>query len=121
PRVKGLVVATALGVVLILMQMALMLPVDSNVRFYGYMTVGLPLLHIAAFILAVPMLMLIALAVSRPLSLVLRLPAGVLRRSVAATPYRNGFTAGALMVGVSLLVATWGTGQGLLDDWVGGM
>src|SRR5204862_7549478 len=49
----------------------------------------------------------------------LRLPRGMLRRSILTTPFRNGFTAGALMVGIAILVANWSEALTLLNDWIG--
>jgi putative ABC transport system permease protein len=51
--------------------------------------------------------------------MLLRLPRGMLDRSVLATPYRNGFTAGSLMVGIAILVSTWSNMTSLLKDWLG--
>lgn len=118
PRITGLALACVLGVALVVVQLVLMLISDSDTRFYSYAIVGLPALHIGYFILAVPVLMLIATGCGGALSALLRLPRGMLSRTVIATPYRNGFTAGALMVGISMLVSTWGGGTALLNGWV---
>ncbi|MFG0285865.1 MAG: ABC transporter permease [Phycisphaerales bacterium JB039] len=46
------------------------------------------------------------------------LPRKLLVRSVLATPYRFGFTAGAMMAGLALMVALWTNGSAMLRDWL---
>jgi putative ABC transport system permease protein len=46
------------------------------------------------------------------------LPRGLLRKSILATPYRFGFTAGALMGGLALMVAVWTQGGSAVRDWI---
>jgi putative ABC transport system permease protein len=59
--------------------------------------------------------------VAAPLSALLRLPPHMLRRSVQATPFRFGFTAGAMMAGLALMVGIWTEGGAFLRDWLGKM
>jgi putative ABC transport system permease protein len=40
---------------------------------------------------------------------------------VLATPYRFGFTAGAMMMGLALLVAIWTNGRSVVEDWLKGL
>ncbi len=47
------------------------------------------------------------------------LPRNLLRRTIAATPYRYGFTAGAMMSGLALMVGIWTQGDAILKDWLG--
>jgi putative ABC transport system permease protein len=42
----------------------------------------------------------------------------VLDRTIAATPYRHGFTAGAMMGGLALMVSIWTNGGAILRDWL---
>lgn len=117
-RWSALVWCGVLGLTLIALQLGLLLLPDASDRFYAYAYAGLPTLHIGYFILAVPMVVAVAMALGPLITRVLRLPQGVVQRSVIATPFRHGFTAGALMVGVAILVSTWSNMTSLLDDWV---
>jgi putative ABC transport system permease protein len=119
PRVANFVVCTIGGFILIGVQLALMAPGDATDRFYAYAYAGLPALLLGYFVLAIPLLVIVACLLGPPLAAALRLPAGMLGRSVLATPFRHGFTAGALMVGIALLVVTWASMTSLLEDWVG--
>jgi len=49
----------------------------------------------------------------------LRVPRSLLVSTVSAAPYRNGFTAGALMVGLGIMTSTWTNGSAFLDRWLG--
>ncbi len=118
-RAMPVIICTVIALALIGVQLALLLPGDVEMRFYGYVYAGLPLVHVGYFMLAVPLLMLVAVVVGKPLAMALRLPQGMLSNSVLSTPFRNGFTAGALMVGISVLVSTWAGGHALLHDWIG--
>lgn len=118
-RALPVMVCTCIALLLIAVQLVLLTPDDVETRFYSYVYLGLPLVHIGYFMLAVPLLMLVAVLVGRPLALLLRLPSSMLTNSLLATPFRNGFTAGALMVGISVLVSTWAGGHALLHDWLG--
>lgn len=121
-RAAAVVTCTFIGLCLVAVQLALLLPENVETRFYGYAYIGLPIVHVGYFLLAVPILMAVAALLGRPLAILLRLPSGgrdMLTNSILATPFRNGFTAGALMVGISVLVSTWAGGQALLHDWLG--
>lgn len=121
-RMLPIAVCTALGLCLVAVQLVLLLPDDVDTRFYGYAYVGLPIVHVGYFLLAVPLVMLVAKLLGRPMAIMLGLPSGsrdMLTNSILATPFRNGFTAGALMVGISVLVSTWAGGHALLHDWLG--
>ncbi|MHC5004488.1 MAG: ABC transporter permease [Planctomycetota bacterium] len=118
PSWRSVIACTAIGAALVGLQLGLLTIADVDQRFWAYAYVGLPSLYIAYFLLSVPLTVAVARAVAPLLSAVLRLPRGMLWGSVQATPLRHGFTAGALMVGMSLLVATWAEANGLLDDWV---
>jgi putative ABC transport system permease protein len=118
-RRVGIVLTALLGLALIGMQLILLLPDSHDIVFFSYVYVGLPAVHIGYFILAVPMLVLLVMILSKPVSRLLALPADMLGQSARSTPYRNGFTAGALMVGISILVSTWSGGQSLVKDWLG--
>jgi len=117
-RKRSFVYTAIVAVVCLSAQIALLvLPNDPNVRFYAYAWAGMPLLYVGYFFTAVLVLLGLTMVLHRPLSALLRLPAGMLGRSVLTTPFRNGFTAGALMVGIGVLVSTWSNTTSLINDW----
>ncbi len=93
-------------------------PRDGQLIFWAYATCGLPLVFIGYFLLGTPVVLLVSRALSPMLSRVLRLPTGILHRSIASTPYRNGLTAGALMTGVSIMTVIWTNGGAVMRDWL---
>jgi putative ABC transport system permease protein len=95
---------------------ALLLPESRDTRFWLYAFGGLPLLHVAWFLLSVPILGIVARLASPVLERALGLPRGLLAASVARMPWRLGFTAGALMVAVSILVSTRSNGDAIIRD-----
>lgn len=96
-------------------------PGQGQVLFWGYVFVGLPCLFAGYFLLGVPATWLVTRVTAGPISRLLGLPPSVLRRSVHATPFRFGFTAGAMMAGLALMVAIWTEGGAFLRDWLGKM
>jgi putative ABC transport system permease protein len=107
PSRFGLLVCLGLGLSLIGVHHLLQLTPDAGSKYFRYAFVGLPLLFVGCFILAVPLVRLSAVVLSRPLAAMLRLPADLLRGSIRGAPYRHGFTGGALMIGMALLVSSW--------------
>ncbi|KAA0215575.1 MAG: ABC transporter permease [Leptolyngbya sp. PLA3] len=95
------------------------LPSNGQVVFWGYATTGLPAMFLGYFLLGVPMVLLVVWVLAPALSRVLGLPKELLGRTMRATPYRYGFTAGAMMGGLALMVAIWTNGGGFLRDWLG--
>lgn len=95
------------------------LPSDGQVVFWGYATTGLPAMFVGYFLLGVPMVMLSVWLLAPALSRLLGLPRELLGRTMRATPYRYGLTAGAMMGGLALMVALWTNGGGFLRDWIG--
>lgn len=118
-RARSIIIAFALGLAFLIAQVALFQIPDSSRRFLYYAYVGLPALHAGYFILAVPVIVVVSFVIAPLIERLLRLPRGMLKRSVLGTPFRNGFTAGALMVGIAILVSTWSNATSLLDDWLG--
>ncbi|MEY3021442.1 MAG: hypothetical protein RIS86_640 [Planctomycetota bacterium] len=94
----------------------LLLPSDRDARFWLYAFLGLPLLHAAWFLLSVPATLLAGRVLAPAIGRLLGLPAGLLAGSVARMPWRLGFTAGALMVAVSILVSTRSNGEAIIDN-----
>ncbi len=116
---KWVVLALVGGVVLPLVSVAILtLPRSSAVVFWGHVTAGLPALLTGWFLLAVPVTWVIGRALSPVLSKVLALPPHLLSRTIRATPFRHGFTAGAMMIGLSMMVAIWTNGRAVLRDWL---
>ncbi|MCW5763416.1 MAG: FtsX-like permease family protein [Phycisphaeraceae bacterium] len=93
-------------------------PDDGQFIFWMYATFGLPVMFIGYFLLGVPLVVLIARGLSPLLSRLLGLPASLLGRTIAATPYRYGLTAGALMAGIALMVGLYTNAGGFLNDWI---
>jgi putative ABC transport system permease protein len=118
-RAISIIIALLIALSLVGLHLALLTIDDVSTRFLWYAYVGLPAAQAGYFVLASPVIVLAALLVAPLLELVLRLPSGMLRRSVLATPFRHGFTAGALMVGMALLVSSWSNATSLLEDWLG--
>ncbi len=119
PRRIGVIFITAAALALIAVQLVLQTFEDRDVMFWAYAWVGLPALYAGYFLLATPVLLLLTHTVGPALASLMRMPAGMLRDSVDRQPYRHGFTAGALMVGIGILVSTWSGAEALLDDWIG--
>ncbi|MBZ0170930.1 MAG: ABC transporter permease, partial [Phycisphaerales bacterium] len=91
---------------------------DGTTLFWGYATVGLPAMFVGYFLLSVPVTLGVVRIIAEPLSALLRLPPRLLGRTVSATPYRHGFTAGAMMAGLALMIAIWTNGGAILRDWL---
>jgi putative ABC transport system permease protein len=118
-RREGIARALALGVMLAGVQLATVtLTRDGQVRFWAYIFLGLPALFGAYFLLSVPALALVNRLAGEWVSRLLRLPTGLLPRAIRATPYRNGFTAGAMMMGMALLTAIWTQGAAIRRDYL---
>lgn len=122
PQPRGLVVLALLGCVLLGVQALVVgIPRDGQVVFWGYVTIGLPSMFIGYFLLGPALVSVLASWCAGPLSKLLGLPANIVRRSVRSMPYRLGFTAGALMTGLALMISNWITGGAMLRDWLGQM
>jgi putative ABC transport system permease protein len=93
------------------------LPLDDQQWFWFHIVAGLPLMFIGFFLLSAPVLLVIGFFVAPLLAAALRVPADVLRQQTLATPYRNGFTAGALMVALAMLVAVNTIGGSIMKGW----
>jgi putative ABC transport system permease protein len=93
-----------------------LIPESRDTRFWIYVLGTLPLLHIAWFLLSVPITVVVGRLASPPLERALGLPRGLLSGSVARMPWRLGCTAGALMVAVSILVSTRSNGDAIIRD-----
>ena len=116
PRLRGVAWLALAGAACLAVQLLLVLLPGLDAQVWAYVVAGIPLLHLGWFMLAVPVLWLVGRVLAAPLAALLRLPPGLLQGALAQAPFRLGFTAGALMVGVSILVTTWTNGTAVLRD-----
>ncbi len=120
PTRQSVVVVTAAGLVGIATHAAVIgTPNDGQVAFWLYVTLGLPALLTGYFLLGVSAMLLVAGVFGPVVSGALGLPRRLLGSTVRATPFRCGFTAGAMMAGLALMVALWTQGGAVLRDWFG--
>jgi putative ABC transport system permease protein len=116
---KWLWVCIALGVLCPLGHVAIALNLAKiPYYFWVYVLAGYPLMFIGYFALGVPVMKLVVRFGAPIVSRMLGLPRKLLGRTVAATPYRHGFTASAMMVGLALLTVIWTNGRAVMLDWV---
>ncbi len=94
---------------------------DNILRLGLYTTVGLPMLFIGFFLLGVPLIVFVTFLLGRLVEFLLGVPRGLVTQNVAASPYRFGFTSGALMVSLAMLVALWTGGRSLITGWLDNM
>ena len=117
PNRTTILIMAGIGICLALFQVSLLSIPDSEIRFLVYGFVGLPAVHIAYFLLAVPVFAVLAPMLARPVAAIFRLPITLVRGNLADGVIRLGLTAGALMVGLSVLVSTWSNGLALVNDF----
>ncbi|MCA9302551.1 MAG: ABC transporter permease [Phycisphaerales bacterium] len=86
--------------------------------FWTYAAVGLPAMFVGYFLISVPIVVCVSIIFGPLISRMLALPGSLLNRTVRATPYRHGFTAGALMTGIALLIGIWTNGSAAMNDWL---
>lgn len=91
---------------------------DGRTAFWLYVLIGLPCMFVSYFALGVPLMLLVVRVLGRPLSMLLALPSRLLERTVAQTPYRFGFTAGAMMAGLALMINIWTHGGSIGRDFL---
>lgn len=116
PRLRWIWWLGAVGAGCIALQVALLAVPGPQARFWTYAIAGIPLVHAGWFLISVPVLWITANLLAGPLERALRVPPGLLSGAVRQAPYRLGFTAGALMVGVSILASTWTNGTAVVKD-----
>ncbi len=117
---RGIIITGLIGAAFIALDLFIIsVPTDPSVVFWTHITLGVPLTFLGYFLLGVPLVVALARVIAPVLSLVLRLPRGMLSGAVRATPYRHGFTAGALMVGLAMMTTIWTNGNAVLRDWLG--
>ena len=120
PRVRGIVICGIVGLLLILLQPLLLYsPSNMQTSFWLYAIVGIPAMYIGYFLIAVPLVRALAIVFSHLLTSILRLSPGLLSLNQTSSPYQQGFTAGAQMVGLSIMIAIGSSGSSLIQDWIG--
>ena len=92
---------------------------DPDGLLLADLLLGLPCIFAGYFLLSVPVVWGITGTLGPGLSRILVIPSGLLVRSVQATPYRFGFTAGAMMLGLALMVSIWTNGRSIDRDVLG--
>jgi putative ABC transport system permease protein len=119
PKKGTLPLLAAVGACLLVIEMLVVfIPEDGQTAFWGYATVGLPAMFMGYFLMGPPLTTLLSGVLGRPLSRALWLPPTLLGRAVERTPYRYGFTAGAMMSGLAIMVAIWTQGRSIVNDWL---
>lgn len=117
PAQIGLVtLAGLLGIFYMIVVVSSGLP--GQVFFWVYITTGLPAMFLGYFLASAAVVVVIARCIGPLISKAFRLPESLLVRTVRATPYRHGFTAGALMTGLALLIGIWTNGTAAMRDWI---
>lgn len=118
-RARGIALTGVIGVALALSHLAIVsLPTESQILLWLYLLIALPCMFLGYFLLGVPLVAVACRTIAPLYSRLARLPRGLLGQSVLATPYRHGFTAGAMMAGLALIVVIWTNGGSILRDWV---
>jgi len=119
---RSVVLVGVIGLVCIGVQtLTVSLPTEASVAFFLYVLVGLPAMFVGYFLVGVPGVLIAARVAGPLLSKWLGLPRMMLRRSIEQTPYRFGFTAGAMMGGLALMVSIWTQGGSVMRDWLGNL
>ena len=96
----------------------MLLSSDDDFIVWFWARVGIVLAFVGFFVACVPLLVAVAEAGGPLLARAMRVPPTLLRQAVLATPMRHGFTAGALMVSLALLVAIWTQGRSATAGWL---
>lgn len=121
-RMSRIVLCGVIGLALAAVHLAIIFGLnDPNLVFWGDITVGLPSMFVGYFLLSVPVLVGVTYVIGPLLGKLLGVPGNIVSRTVLATPYRFGFTAGAMMMGLALLVAIWTNGRSAIEDWLNGL
>lgn len=118
---RGIVLCMVVGIALACVHAALFLTIkDPDRLLTADLFVGAPAFLSGYFLLAVPVLWAVTGGLGGLISKLLAIPSGLLVRSVQATPYRFGFTAGAMSLGLCLMIAIWTNGRAIDRDVLSG-
>ena len=118
PRFWGVIVCLVLGLAGVFFEPVVLLLVnDTEQAFWIYLPYGLGATFFGYCLLCVAVLVFLAPLLTWLVAAMLRIPRVLLHETVMATPFRHGLTAGALMMGLAMLVAIWTEGGNLLYGW----
>lgn len=118
PSYRGIVWCLIAGLVMVTLPLLVfLLPLDSQTLFWFFPIVGMPMILTGYFLLSVPLGVVVTTLLAKPVGMLFRLPNTLLRQTVATNPFRNGFTAAALMVSLALLINIWMGGRSFLSGW----
>jgi len=117
--VSSLALCTVAGLLLVVAGPAILLvdPQSMDKTLWWYIYLGVPMTFLGYFLLGVPVLVLLSRTVAPLMGKLLGLPRALLPQSLTATPFRNGLTGGALMVGLAMLITIWTDGRSIMDGW----
>jgi putative ABC transport system permease protein len=119
---RSLTIVTMLAAALVLIGLhaavVLTRPGNTDNFFWIYVPIAIPAMLTGYFTLGTPLTSAVARLASPALSVVLRLPPRLLARTLAQTPFRHGFTAASMMVGLAMLVSIWTNGRSVLEFWL---
>ncbi len=119
---KSIAIVGVLGLAGLAIQFATVrLPTSGDAVFFLYIFIGLPAMFVGYFMLGVPAVVLGSRLLGPTISKLLGLPPRILERTIAQTPYRFGFTAGAMMGGLALMISIWTQGGSVMRDWLGNL
>lgn len=119
-RARGILITLAAGMACVCVPLVIVSTVkDSQTLFWAYALAGIPCMFVGYFLLGVPVIVAISRLLAPAVTRVLRVPPRMVERTIRATPYRFGFTAGAMMFGLAVMVAIWTQGSAILRDWLG--
>lgn len=115
-------ICLAIGLVLIVVPPVMLgLNPDPQQAFWMHAFVGAPITFLGYFLLCLPVLLLLLTIVLPPLARLLHVPPELARGSMKATPLRHALTGGGLMIGLTMLIATWAIGRGSLGSFSDGL
>ncbi len=117
---RGIATCLVAGILIASVHVTLFLTIkDPDRLLMADLFVGAPCFLTGYFLLSVPVLWSVTGLLGGLISKVLGIPSGLLVRSVQATPYRFGFTAGAMSLGLCLMIGIWTNGRAIDRDWLG--
>lgn len=118
PSRFGVWLCLIIGLIFVLVPLIVFtLPLDSQTLFWFFPIAGMPMIVSGYFLLSVPLGVMVNQLLAKPTGWLLRLPGTLLHQTAAANPFRNGFTAAALMVSLALLINIWMGGRSFLSGW----
>lgn len=119
PHPRWFVFCLLAGIVGVVVHAGIVALADSpSVVFWSYVIAGIPCLLTGYFLLGVPLMVVLGRVGAPVLSRVLALPPRMLDRSVSATPFRHGFTASSMMLGLAMMVSILTNGRAVMNQWL---